>query len=691
MLKARNLDDQTYEEIVKAAEGRLPWLCPSWTDHNAHDPGITVLELMAWYKELQQYHMNQFTSQLRCKLLKLAGVRRRPAAPAACAVELAPDDPARLSGARLTTREGIPFELVQAIPAERPVIARICVARGEQRREVGELLGSRSITFLPFGAPGEPPCALHIGFSRLGEGDLRLWFDVVPPAGVPRNPFASPEQVPRVIRWVCRGAAGTTLVQDDTHGLSVSGYVTLRPQGTWPAGADGLHWLVLTLTDPGCEEAVRLAGVSAGRWSAVQRETWASSRFFRAEAREDWTVLLADAQARDGELAVFVREEGWAQTGRWQAAAAEAGRLLQVDTSSAAQDGADNVLVISLEAGRGSQLLFDAKGLPGETFFLDLEGRTVLTEDFTLLCQTLGRDGQVRPDLWRCVEDFYACGPRDRVFTYDPVRETITFGDGEHGALLRPGRGAVLAASLTLSYCVGGNIPGGRHLAFADDGLEVCNSAASGGAAQETVGQAQARLLEELSRTRKCVCAADYEHLAMDTPGLRVAAAKALPAYDPDEPTGVSRLPTVTVVAVPAGSGDRPVPDGRFLAAVQRQLDGVRPIGTQVKVVPPVYVDLEIDLSLRGGEEDDGPVRAALEDWLVRSGIGGTLRAGDAAAVVQAAPGVLQVRELDLRTGSPGCYRNGDGDIRLPRRAIPMLRSLRIERLPVERKGYASR
>ena len=61
MLTVRNLDDQTYEEIVKAAEGRLPWLCPTWTDHNAHDPGITILELMAWYKEMQQYHMKHMT------------------------------------------------------------------------------------------------------------------------------------------------------------------------------------------------------------------------------------------------------------------------------------------------------------------------------------------------------------------------------------------------------------------------------------------------------------------------------------------------------------------------------------------------------------------------------------------------------------------------------------------------------
>ena len=61
MLVPRRLDDQTYAEIVAEAEARLPWLCPAWTDHNAHDPGITVLELMAWYKELQQYQMDQIT------------------------------------------------------------------------------------------------------------------------------------------------------------------------------------------------------------------------------------------------------------------------------------------------------------------------------------------------------------------------------------------------------------------------------------------------------------------------------------------------------------------------------------------------------------------------------------------------------------------------------------------------------
>ena len=47
MLNKRNLDDQTYQSILETAMSRLPWICPAWTDHNAHDPGVTVLELLA--------------------------------------------------------------------------------------------------------------------------------------------------------------------------------------------------------------------------------------------------------------------------------------------------------------------------------------------------------------------------------------------------------------------------------------------------------------------------------------------------------------------------------------------------------------------------------------------------------------------------------------------------------------------
>ena len=692
MLRVRNLDDQTYAEIVQAAEGRLPWLCPEWTDHNAHDPGITILELMAWYKEMQQYHLNRFTDELCAKLLKLAGVERRAARPARCSVKLPPSAPALPVGTPLHTREGIPFELAEAAEEDRPVLQSIRVEREGHFHEVADLLRERAVTFRPFSMGGEQDAVLRLGFSGGGGESLRLWFTVESPDGAARNPFDDEKQVPRLIQWRCEGAEETVLLRDDTHALSVSGYVTLQAKGGWPEDGDGLRWLRLTLIDPGCEEEVRLSAISARQFEAVQQETWAKTRRYRAEARSGWQVTADDGWIAGSELAFFLRtEDRWMQTDRWRELPADRGRTFLIDTEGAVQDGADNLLIVSQDPAHCHTLLFDAKGYPGETLSLRLEGRKALEEEFLLLCETLHRDGTVKPALWRCVETLSACSPRDRVFTYDPQRETVTFGDGEHGALLQPGKGAVLVANLVLSHCEGGNIPGDSGLYREGDPEPLWNTAAEGGVHRETVEEARARLLEKLSASEKCVSAADYERLACRTPGLRVAEAKALPAYDPDEPTGVSRGLAVTVVAVPAGGGEKPLPDKRFLEAVQRQLDRVRPIGVQVRAVAPVYVEVDLALSVRTGSgETEAALRKAMADYLCRErlGIGGTLRADDVFAEAQSVPGVLQVRDVSLRTTSPGCYQNSYGDIQIPKRAIPHLRSLEIECLPMERAGW---
>lgn len=550
--------------------------------------------------------------------------------------------------------------------------------------DVGRMLAERRITFQPFGGAENGQARLRMGISGWTEGPLRLWFDVEKPEGVPRNPFSGPEQVPRVLRWRCEGAVDTRVLLDGTHALSQSGYVTLEPAGGWPCGAEELRWLELTLEDPGCEEAVRLSGITAGRYQAVQRETWARSRTFRAQAGPDWRVLLEDAQARESELAVFLRDgEGWRQTGQWSAVLRPEGRWIAVDASSAVQDGEDNVLMLSLDPLHLHSLHFDAKGLPGETLRLDLEGRTVLTGRFSFLCETLDRDGVVRPMLWRCVEDLASWGPRDRVFVYDPLRETVTFGDGAHGALLRRGEGAVLAADMTLSQGSGGNIPGGCGLCFEEDGVPVSHGPAGGGVDQESPEEAQDRLLCLLSDTCKCTCAEDYERLARATPGLRTAAARAIPAYDPEEPAGRACVPTVTVVVVPAGAGERPMPDRRFLSAVQRQMDRYRPIGTQVRVVGPVYVEVSVSAALRTGESGlEEAAAGAVREWLEGTGIGGVLRVSDVQAALQAVPGVLQVRETELYCSAPGCIRRGEGELVLPRRAIPRLGKLRVSWIP---------
>lgn len=66
-----NLDDLTYEGLVKEARDALPATYPAWTDHNPSDPGITLIELFAWITELIVYRTNRLTEPTERGFLKL--------------------------------------------------------------------------------------------------------------------------------------------------------------------------------------------------------------------------------------------------------------------------------------------------------------------------------------------------------------------------------------------------------------------------------------------------------------------------------------------------------------------------------------------------------------------------------------------------------------------------------------------
>jgi hypothetical protein len=54
-----NLDDQSYADLVGQARTRIPGVLPQWTDHNPGDPGIVLVELLAWLTEMLLYQVDQ--------------------------------------------------------------------------------------------------------------------------------------------------------------------------------------------------------------------------------------------------------------------------------------------------------------------------------------------------------------------------------------------------------------------------------------------------------------------------------------------------------------------------------------------------------------------------------------------------------------------------------------------------------
>lgn len=66
-----NLDDLTYEELLKKARSLIPLEYPEWTDHNPSDTGIILIELLAWLTEMVVYRINQIPDRNLATFLSL--------------------------------------------------------------------------------------------------------------------------------------------------------------------------------------------------------------------------------------------------------------------------------------------------------------------------------------------------------------------------------------------------------------------------------------------------------------------------------------------------------------------------------------------------------------------------------------------------------------------------------------------
>src|SRR5215472_2322891 len=77
-LPVPNLDDRRFQDLVNESKRLVQQSCPTWTDHNVHDPGVTLIELFAWMSEQLIYRLNRVPDKVYVKFLELLGVRLFP-------------------------------------------------------------------------------------------------------------------------------------------------------------------------------------------------------------------------------------------------------------------------------------------------------------------------------------------------------------------------------------------------------------------------------------------------------------------------------------------------------------------------------------------------------------------------------------------------------------------------------------
>lgn len=600
-LVAPNLDDRTFEQLLREARLRIPRYCPDWTDFNDADPGMAVVQLFAWFTELMVYRMNRVPDRSYVKFLEMLNLQPRPARPARVVVCFTParpgdrvrpgDYPTVPARSRLEAAgDGGPvtFETVEALdPVPYPLDAVQVFDGAEFADESGanERAGG---SFRPFGWTPREGSAVYLGF--------------LPPAGDPQGhqPAAFPA---RVVVQVYR-PAGAVEPPEPTR---------RRPP---PKPPQSVVWEYQSDRDlpPGQTRATRPTADPLPRWrrlETVDDQTAAftrEGRFVFRGPRPDALATLGGRPTPDGEPRFWVRCR--LESGTYPQA-----RVPEVGFVRA------NAAEAEHRATHRDEVLGESDGFARE---YRLRNAPVDPASLELDVEPLGGG----PERWERRDDLLASKADSGHYTLDAATGGVTFGNGRRGRLPPP-RALVVARKYQAGGGRAGNVPANSVTGPPPGatGIEAVTNPrpATGGTDEETFEELREVVPSILRGDGRAVTRSDYERVAGRADG--VAKAAVLPLAHPDYP-GLTVPGAVTVVVVPddppEGRDGRPAgpqPTQDLLDRVYRDLDAVRPLGTELFVAPPRYRPVEVRARV---EPADGvaesqardAVRKAVEDYL---------------------------------------------------------------------------
>jgi hypothetical protein len=218
---------------------------------------------------------------------------------------------------------------------------------------------------------------------------------------------------------------------------------------------------------------------------------------------------------------------------------------------------------------------------------------------------------------WSLHPTLAGAGPADAHAVLVDRADILAFGDGERGRV--PPTGALLLGLGRSTRAGAGNLdaeavsrladtPHNRAL-LADRGgveavaaqvVQVTNPLpAEGGAPEETLDEALGRVRDAAERPERAVTVADYEALALETPGVRLARVGVRPGFHPDLPHARA-LGVVTLIVLPFLPRGRPMPTDALRGAVAAYVGRRRLLGTRVLVAGPAYREIAVRARVRG-------------------------------------------------------------------------------------------
>jgi predicted phage baseplate assembly protein len=641
---APDLFDRRFDDLMKIGRAKLPALAREWTDHNAHDPGITLLELLAWVAEAQIYSLARMRRDERTAYAALLGLR--PDGAQAAAGLIWPDHGD--SRAPLVTY------------AQSLVIAADAVVN---------VLDSETPTFRPAAKLLWIPGRVRQLTALLADGSV-VDYTVRNQRGScafePFGAFAGRNDVLRM-EFECRSADGVfPEKRSDADGA------------LWPIGVRAAP----SLTVAGASSSTESATTDTARPTAVSATLVVDSERFPLRVVSDSSKGLLTTGVLLLDLSNVV-ESPQRFTLELQARSGfdRPPRLLRIEPN-----------VLPIVQGRPvTNEIHVATGAPDWTFQLDVAGLRFAPSAQPIQIEEIEARTE-RRRAWRPAR-LTESGPSDAVYEFDPDARRVTFGNGVNGQV--PAADARMA--VTYAVCDGkeGNVAANRKWRVTGflGSFGVNPDAVTGGASPESWIDRRRKARSRVRDEHALVSASDIVSAALDLPLLEVARAWVLTPGEKTPRAGAVHLMAMRARLSEEAAGDAPE-TRRWLDAIRRALMPQMLLGARLVVVGPRYVEFTLRASIEAlAGRDPQVVRRNVEQELRKrlALVGATARqpgvpvsARDVTAWIRSVNGVQRVTSLRLTT-------TADVDeVKAPRDGLPRL-DLAGSQIDVQRGGSGGR
>lgn len=602
MLERNDYKEVTFEEYFRDALVQIPLYTSEWTNFNASDPGITILENMSAFNVLQQNYIEKLNEQAHLGLLKMAGINRRPGKSASVFLKEAYGNIDEEFPMNYKFYVGdLCFENYNKIHINGRKITHIFRKEKDNIIPMNELLSYEvPVSSYVWGKEPKQDMQLYFIVNRLEEQDRELLFYVDIDEVFKRNKIEWKDDNPfAYIKWQLYSDRG--FIDIKTEDLSEcflqDGIIRFTIPVEKAAYFDKYGYtgyaIRAVLTKAEYDNPPRINNISGFIFEVVQRDSKAECYTFAGSDEIKINSELADlgyfdVYCRNTNDEVFykykVKSDIKGQNGHFYSVNKDEKGRFHFNIAKATEcEEKDDTLVKIVIYDEDIMRQYHLGRIYGyDNQEIELPVKNVNKETFELLIRMGDEDENdcyifAKPDEY---EEGSICYELDEAEGKIYIKDAGDYINGE-----------LYMCSVDINEGHSGNIDKGKLFHPKNNKrIGFINvSAGVGGSYQETLEQMKLRFAERVNIPEIAVRADDYERFVMQTPGLSISKVKAI-AHPEDN--------SVHIVVLPATEGRLPRPSKTYINIIKNNLEHYRMLTTKVYIDEVKYAAVDVTANI---------------------------------------------------------------------------------------------